>query len=174
VQEVVRFQPFRTTDPVPVPCIDGTDVACAYHAGNRAEAPCRRCGSFLCPLCITPVAGETYCPGCFDRLRAARELPALRNQVPRPHTAAFVVALAALVPFAVVFAVPPAAWLTWRAVRARREIAVREPRWWLHVAAAALVLLCGAAVAVATCVETRPLYKASGQILIDKSGGGPR
>src|SRR6185503_1893620 len=158
VQDVVRFQPFRVTDVVAAPCRDGTDVPCAYHGGNRAEVPCLRCGSFLCRLCVTPVGGETYCPACFDRLRGARELPALGGQVPRPHTAALLVALAALVPFAVVFAAPPAAWLGWRALRSRREVSLREPRWWVQLVAAAAILACGLAMSLAAAEKLRPLY----------------
>jgi hypothetical protein len=145
VQQVWRFQPSRMSEVLPAPCIDGADLACAYHGGNRAEVPCVRCGSFLCALCATPVGGLTRCPGCFDRLRAADELPELRARVERPHLGAALVSVFALLPFALVVAGPIAAWLAWRAVRARGALRVREPRWWAHLVAAGLLLSLGAA-----------------------------
>jgi hypothetical protein len=52
---------------------------CAVHAGNAAVGNCARCGLFVCALCATEVEGQSLCAACFDRLAAARELPALRT-----------------------------------------------------------------------------------------------
>jgi uncharacterized RDD family membrane protein YckC len=52
---------------------------CAVHSGNFAVGNCLRCGLFLCTLCRVEVAGQPFCAACFDRLAAAKSLPALRT-----------------------------------------------------------------------------------------------
>lgn len=37
---------------------------CAAHPTQAAGAVCRRCGSFCCDACATPVLGELFCPAC--------------------------------------------------------------------------------------------------------------
>jgi len=54
-------------------------TACAVHAGNAAVGNCERCGLFTCSLCRVEVSGQPLCAACFDRLDAAKSLPALRN-----------------------------------------------------------------------------------------------
>jgi len=44
--------------------------ACANHARNAAVTSCQRCGLFICALCDMSVGSGSYCPACFDRLRA--------------------------------------------------------------------------------------------------------
>ena len=44
--------------------------ACANHARNAATASCQRCGLFICALCDMNVGTGSYCPSCFERVRA--------------------------------------------------------------------------------------------------------
>jgi hypothetical protein len=44
--------------------------ACANHAGNAAVTSCARCGLFICSLCEMNIGAGSYCPSCFDRVRA--------------------------------------------------------------------------------------------------------
>ncbi|MBV9494916.1 MAG: hypothetical protein JOZ54_11770, partial [Acidobacteria bacterium] len=53
--------------------VDGAN-ACANHARNAAVTTCQRCGLFICSLCDMNVGTGSYCPSCFDRLRASNEL----------------------------------------------------------------------------------------------------
>jgi hypothetical protein len=52
---------------------DGAN-ACANHARNAATASCQRCGLFICALCDMNVGTGSYCPTCFDRVRAEGSL----------------------------------------------------------------------------------------------------
>jgi len=47
---------------------------CANHARNAAVTSCQRCGLFICALCDMSVGSGSYCPACFDRLRAEGSL----------------------------------------------------------------------------------------------------
>src|SRR5689334_357291 len=49
--------------------------ACANHARNAATTNCMRCGLFICSLCDMNVGSGSYCPSCFDRMRADGTLP---------------------------------------------------------------------------------------------------
>jgi hypothetical protein len=49
---------------------DGVAGACANHARNAAVTSCKRCGLFICALCDMNVGEGSFCPGCFDRVRA--------------------------------------------------------------------------------------------------------
>jgi hypothetical protein len=49
--------------------------ACANHARNAATASCQRCGLFICGLCDMNVGSGSYCPSCFERVRAEGTLP---------------------------------------------------------------------------------------------------
>lgn len=53
--------------------------ACGRHQENVAVGTCGRCGVFLCELCRLECDGMDLCPGCFERLAAAEELPSLRR-----------------------------------------------------------------------------------------------
>ncbi len=50
--------------------------ACANHARNAATASCQRCGLFICALCDMNVGSGSYCPSCFERVRAEGTLHA--------------------------------------------------------------------------------------------------
>jgi ribosomal protein L37AE/L43A len=56
-----------------VATVDGSN-ACANHARNAAVTSCQRCGLFICSLCDMNVGSGSYCPSCFERLRAGNEL----------------------------------------------------------------------------------------------------
>ena len=53
--------------------------ACANHLRNAATASCQRCGLFICGLCDMNVGSGSFCPSCFDRVRAEGALPAARR-----------------------------------------------------------------------------------------------
>jgi hypothetical protein len=53
---------------------DGAATACANHPGNAAVTSCQRCGLFICALCDMNVGDGSYCPSCFDRVRAEGSL----------------------------------------------------------------------------------------------------
>ena len=53
--------------------------ACANHLRNAATASCQRCGLFICALCDMNVGTGSFCPACFDRVRAEGTLPAARR-----------------------------------------------------------------------------------------------
>lgn len=48
--------------------------ACANHPGNTATTSCQRCGLFVCALCDMNLGTGSYCPACFDRVRAEDQL----------------------------------------------------------------------------------------------------
>jgi len=50
--------------------------ACANHARNTAVTSCQRCGLFICSLCEMNLGTGSYCPSCFDRVRAEGTLSA--------------------------------------------------------------------------------------------------
>lgn len=45
-------------------------AACANHARNAAVTSCQRCGLFICALCDMNVGEGSFCPACFERVRA--------------------------------------------------------------------------------------------------------
>jgi uncharacterized paraquat-inducible protein A len=63
--------------PRPVPVVESFPEganACANHPGNAAVTSCQRCGLFICSLCDMNIGEGSYCPSCFDRVRAEGEL----------------------------------------------------------------------------------------------------
>jgi uncharacterized paraquat-inducible protein A len=50
-------------------------TACANHARNEAVTSCQRCGLIICALCDMNIGTGSYCPACFDRVRAEGGLP---------------------------------------------------------------------------------------------------
>jgi hypothetical protein len=124
--QVWRFRPFRASR-APVTFLDGASAPCAYHAGNRAESACARCGSFLCGLCVTTVRRQTLCVSCFERMRAAGEDVTLKNRIPRPHVVALSLGVASmLLPVFAVFLVPLVAWQGRKALQDRARLSERE------------------------------------------------
>ena len=84
--EAMPFDPSPPAPPEPVRSVaeagpEGA-VPCALHAGNAAEGSCSRCGVLMCALCRTDADGLALCPGCFERLRAAGELPSFLTRYP--------------------------------------------------------------------------------------------
>lgn len=47
---------------------------CQSHPGKDAVDACERCGGYVCELCATRTGEHLFCPTCFDRLHASREL----------------------------------------------------------------------------------------------------
>ncbi len=144
-QQVLRFAPYRPAAAPPVTGLlelAGRDVPCAYHARNAASGECSRCGSFICGLCALSVARQTLCPPCFERLRGAGQLPALRSLHPRPHAQALALALLAIpaLPMSPVLA-PLAIWLALRALGRREQLSEHEPGAPATAVAALLVAL---------------------------------
>lgn len=77
--EAAVFQPveFRQRPvEVLVATPDGVANACANHARNAAVTNCQRCGLFICELCDLNLGEGSYCPSCFDRVRAEGTLKA--------------------------------------------------------------------------------------------------
>ena len=125
---VFRFRPFRKGTPNTSDAVTA-GAPCAYHVGNPAASACSRCGSFLCTLCETALEGKTYCTACFERLRDSGAMTTLKNQFPRPHTAALACACLSLFCFfSAPVSLPLAAWQGWKAWKVRTEIREREGR----------------------------------------------
>jgi len=159
---VFRFAPFRVDEGGALPAAlgPGSDTPCAYHAGNAASEACRRCGSFICSLCVLRVASGGYCPPCFERLRGSGGFQALRGHHPRPHAQALALGVVLLsLPGLNVLLAPLVIWLSVRALRQRAELSERER---FVVPKAVLALLLGVLpfvlllVLVALFVKERP------------------
>ena len=71
--EATAFQPPQrrqvTTEVVGAAGPEGAN-ACANHVRNAAVTSCLRCGLFICSLCDMNIGAGSYCPSCFDRVRA--------------------------------------------------------------------------------------------------------
>lgn len=77
--EATPFQPReRRHEAVPVvtETPDGVAAACANHARNAAVTSCSRCGLFICALCDMNLGDGSFCPACFERVRAENTLAA--------------------------------------------------------------------------------------------------
>ena len=81
--EATAFQPPERQKPAIAEVIaagpDGAS-ACANHERNAAVTSCGRCGLFICSLCEMTVGEGTFCPSCFDRLRAEGSLASARTR----------------------------------------------------------------------------------------------
>lgn len=42
------------------------EAVCFFHAENRAERTCDRCGRFICHVCDMPVGARRICPSCLS------------------------------------------------------------------------------------------------------------
>jgi hypothetical protein len=142
-QRVLRFRPFRAPAAAPAPAgLEADGTPCAYHAGNAASASCSRCGSFVCALCATPVAGATWCPACFERQRHQEQ--GLRARLPTPHHAALALGLLSLLMVALApLTAPLALWQAWRAWSTRAELEERDRGVVLRAVAGAVLALAG-------------------------------
>lgn len=78
--DAYAFTPVVDPGPVIVPlATDGTGTPCAQHARNVAESSCGRCGAFMCALCRIDSDGQSFCPGCFERLSNEGALASSRS-----------------------------------------------------------------------------------------------
>jgi ribosomal protein L37AE/L43A len=75
--EATAFDPPQRKLAVAETSQSGPEAAnpCANHARNVAVTSCRRCGVFICALCDMNVGSGSFCPACFDRMRAEGSLP---------------------------------------------------------------------------------------------------
>jgi len=62
-----------------VACEPG-ESSCFFHANNRAETICDRCGRFLCRLCSISFGKRRFCPDCIYRSRRQKSDPLLIDQ----------------------------------------------------------------------------------------------
>ena len=123
---VLRFRPFRQFQ-APKPVNEDSGAPCAYHTGNQAVVSCARCGSFICQLCVTLIAGQDHCPPCFERMHASGGHQNFKSQFSRPHLNGFLIAfLGAGIPFFGLIAIGLALWQSIVAVRQRRELLKHE------------------------------------------------
>lgn len=99
-------------------------TACANHARNEAVTSCQRCGLIICALCDMNIGTGTYCPACFDRMRADDALPTAARRY-RDWTAmgrmATIVTLFPLFWFVMIIFGGLATYFGIRGVRQRRE-----------------------------------------------------
>ncbi len=126
-QIVLRFRPFRRAAQPAAAVFEGAQTPCAYHAGNAATSSCGRCGSFVCALCLTPVAGLSLCPPCFERRRRSGGIEGVGAHLPTPHQLALACGLACLLlPWLAPALAPLAFWQAWRTRRLRAELELRD------------------------------------------------
>ena len=103
---------------------------CANHARNAAVTSCQRCGLLICALCDMNVGSGSYCPSCFDRMRAEGSDPAMATKTRDYRAMARVSAVAAVVMsfafFGPVFGIMSIVYLS----KARKQRVARgEPAW---------------------------------------------
>ncbi len=70
--------------------------ACANHARNAAVTSCQRCGLLICALCDMNVGSGSYCPACFERVRAEGSLAGVAGKTRDYRSMARVSAIAGL------------------------------------------------------------------------------
>lgn len=92
---------------------DGVATACANHPGNAAATSCQRCGLFICALCDMNVGDGSYCPACFDRVRADGSLRGMAKRRADYAMLARVCAILGLLPC--FYGVPAALGIWWAA-----------------------------------------------------------
>ena len=113
--------------------------ACANHARNVATTSCTRCGLFICALCDMNVGSGSYCPACFDRVRAEGTLPVARK-VRDYYSLARVASVAGLV-FLFIFLGPLFGILTLHYQnKGRREMRQRGENPWTGGAIVVMIL----------------------------------
>jgi hypothetical protein len=110
--------------------------ACANHAGNAAVTSCQRCGLFICSLCDMNIGEGSYCPSCFDRVRAEGELGGVAKQYPDYASMARVSALAGLLFSLFLLGIPLGALTLYYARKgAQQRRFERDPTWGMTIAA---------------------------------------
>ncbi|HEY0141469.1 MAG TPA: hypothetical protein VGF48_11285 [Thermoanaerobaculia bacterium] len=123
--EATTFRPPQRRPPVVTQIeVSGPEeaAACANHARNAAVTSCQRCGLLICSLCDMNVGDGSYCPSCFERVRADGTS---RMAVTRYRDHAGIARLAVLAGF-LFFCVAPlfsplALWFGRKGIRQRRE-----------------------------------------------------
>jgi hypothetical protein len=99
---------------------DGAN-ACANHARNAATASCQRCGLFICSLCDMNVGSGSFCPSCFERVRADGTLQTAAKRYRDSATVARSAAIVGLL-FSIMFlGLPFGAVAVYYGIKARRQ-----------------------------------------------------
>lgn len=108
--------------------------ACANHPGNAAITSCQRCGLFICSLCDMNLGDGSYCPSCFDRIRAEGALQGAATRYLDYASMARLSALAGIV-FAIGFLGLPLGGLTVYYARkgTKQRRADGDPTWGMAV-----------------------------------------
>jgi uncharacterized paraquat-inducible protein A len=124
--EATAFQPpeRRVVAPEFVGAGPEAGSACANHARNAAVASCQRCGLFICSLCEMNVGTGSYCPACFDRVRAEGSFPAAAQRYRDYGTMAITAVLAGFLLSFMFMSVPFGAvgiYYAIKGIRQRRE-----------------------------------------------------
>ena len=98
-------------------------TACANHPGNAAVTSCQRCGLLICALCDMNVGAGSFCPSCFDRVRADGTLKPIVNTYRDYGSLAHLAALGGLLMFCAAPALGPLAiYYARKAIKVRREL----------------------------------------------------
>ena len=125
--EATVFQPVERRQraaEVLVATPDGVANACANHARNAAVTNCQRCGLFICALCDMNIGEGSYCPQCFDRVRADGSLKAAATRY-RDYGSMARIAVSVGLLFSMMFLGLPfgalAVYYAVRGIRQRRE-----------------------------------------------------
>jgi hypothetical protein len=95
--------------------------ACANHARNAATASCQRCGLFICALCDMNVGTGSYCPACFDRMRAEGSVQTVARRYRDDATIARTAAIAGLFLSMMFLGLPAGILAIVFAIKARRQ-----------------------------------------------------
>jgi LSD1 subclass zinc finger protein len=85
------------------------EASCFYHPHKKAVALCSACGSFLCTLCETDLAGSCLCPSCIDKGRLGEGIEQLVTQRTLKDSLALSVAILPMVFFPVTLVSAPIA-----------------------------------------------------------------
>ncbi|MFL6245031.1 MAG: hypothetical protein ACJ74H_03330 [Thermoanaerobaculia bacterium] len=116
--------PLKTQQAVPAEVMnvgpEGAN-ACANHARNAATASCQRCGLFICALCDMNVGTGSYCPACFERVRAEGTLQAAARRYRNYALMARSAAIAGLLFSFLFLGVPFGAVAFYYAIKARKQ-----------------------------------------------------
>ena len=118
--------------------------ACANHARNAAVTSCQRCGVFICALCDMNIGAGSYCPTCFERLRADGALDPAARQYRDYAALARITAVAGLVLSFMMLGLPVGALAIYYAIKGIKQRQT-EGR---SIVGMIVVLLIGAAEAV--------------------------